>query len=236
MPFGRLRVSPGISPVENRFRRAQPVPRLTTELRALHEAARLSELGQRCFGPEAYWNIFDRIRGGSAALASETVAERAEGRPLHLVSFCEGEVAVLAWCQMHRDESTATMTPADISSFLARHPIHALVRALSRRLGLRFIPMVNPRRCAARFRRHNAAGIDVKRRCSITHPGCTILDGHTSRILHGRQQAAWRPIALSAPAHNDDGELSERRCACAGWCARRRPAGGRARHPLRRRL
>ena len=54
------------------------------------------------------------------------------------------------------------MALADIFAFLARHPEHTLVRALSRRLSLHFVPMLNPDG-AARFQRHNAAGIDVNR-------------------------------------------------------------------------
>ena len=108
MRFDNLRVSPRISSVENRFRRAQPVPKLTTELRALHDIARVGGLSQRRFGPEAYWTILEPILDGSAALACERVSESAEGRPLPMVSFGEGDVEVLAWSPMHGDESTAT--------------------------------------------------------------------------------------------------------------------------------
>ena len=157
MPFDSLRVSPDISSAENRFRRAQPVPKLTTELRALHDIARVSRLDQRRFGSEAYWTILDAILAGGAALACERIGESAEGRPLRMVSFGKGELGVLAWSQMHGDESTATMALADIFSFLARHPEHALVRALSRRLSLHFVPMLNPDG-AARFQRQTRPG------------------------------------------------------------------------------
>lgn len=208
------------------------MPELTTELRALHDIARVSGLDQRRFAPEVYWTILDPILNGSAALTSERVGESAEGRPLRMVSFGEGEVGVLAWSQMHGDESTATMALADIFAFLARHPEHALVRALSRRLSLHFVPMLNPDG-AARFQRHNAAGIDVNRdaRRLATPEGRALKSVH-DRIrpefgfnLHD-QSPRFRvgdsdrmaAIALLAPAHSDDCEVSERRRAAMRVC------------------
>ena len=208
------------------------MPKLTTELRALHEIARVSGLGRRRFGPEAYWNVLDPILGGSPALACERVGESAEGRSLRMVSFGEGEVAVLAWSQMHGDESTATMALADIFWFLARHPEHALVRALSRRLSLRFVPMLNPDG-AARFQRHNAAGIDVNRDARrLATP-----EGRALKAVHDRIRPAFgfnlhdqsprfrvgdsdrmAAIALLAPAHNAECEVGERRRAAMRVC------------------
>ena len=206
--------------------------KLTTELRALYDIARVGRLGQRRFGSEAYWTILDPIFAGSATLACETVRESAEGRPLRMVSFGEGEVGVLAWSQMHGDESTATMALADIFSFLARHPEHALVRALSRHLSLHFVPMLNPDG-AARFQRHNAAGVDVNRDARrLATPEGRALKSVYDRIrpafgfnLHD-QSPRFRvgnsdrmaAIALLAPAHNAEGEVSERRRAAMRVC------------------
>lgn len=208
------------------------MPKLITELRALHEIVRVSGLDQRRFGPEAYWTILEPILDGSAALACERVGETAEGRPLRMVSFGKGEMGVLAWSQMHGDESTASMALADIISFLAQHPEHTLVRALSRHLSLHFVPMLNPDG-AARFQRHNAAGIDVNRdaRCLATPEGRALKSVH-DRIrptfgfnLHD-QSPRFRvggsdrmaAIALLAPAHNDEGDVSERRRAAMRVC------------------
>ena len=208
------------------------MPKLTMELRALHDTARVSGLGQRRFGPEAYWTILDPVLDGSPALACESAGESAEGRPLHMVSFGEGEVAVLAWSQMHGDESTATMALADIFSFLARHPEHALVQTLSRRLSLHFVPMLNPDG-AARFQRHNAVGIDVNRDARrLATP-----EGRALKSVHDRMRPAFgfnlhdqsprfrvgdsdrmAAIALLAPAYSDKREVSERRRAAMRVC------------------
>ena len=195
-------------------------------------------LDRRRFGPEAYWAILDRILEdasaleGAAALRRESVGESAEGRPLRTVSFGEGDVAVLAWSQMHGDESTASMAVADILSFLARCPEHALVRALSRRLRLHFVPMLNPDG-AARFLRHNAAGIDLNRdaRRLATPEGRALKSVHDRvrpefgfnlhdqsprfRVGDSDRMAA---IALLAPAHNPEGVVGERRRAAMRVC------------------
>ena len=208
------------------------MPKLTTELRALHDIARVSELDRRRFGPDAYWTILDSILDGSATLACERVGESAEGRPLRMVSFGEGDVGVLTWSQMHGDESTATMALADIFSFLARHPEHALVRALSRRLSLHFVPMLNPDG-AARFQRHNAVGIDINRDARrLATP-----EGRALKSVHDRIRPAFgfnlhdqsprfrvgdsdrmAAIALLAPAYSDKREVSERRRAAMRVC------------------
>lgn len=208
------------------------MPKLTTELRALYDSARVSGLDQRRFAPDAYWTILDPILDGSSTLACERVGESAEGRLLRMVSFGEGEMAVLAWSQMHGDESTATMALADIISFLARHPDHALVRALSHRLSLHLVPMLNPDG-AARFQRHNAAGIDINRDARrLATP-----EGRALKAVHDRIRPAFgfnlhdqsprfrvgdtdrmAAIALLAPAHNDEGEVSERRRAAMRVC------------------
>ncbi len=208
------------------------MPRLTTELRALHDIMRVRGLDQRRFAPDAYWTILDPILNGSAALACERVGESAEGRPIRMVSFGEGEAGVLAWSQMHGDESTASMALADIFSFLARHPEHALVRALSRRLSLHFVPMLNPDG-AVRFQRHNAAGIDVNRDARrLATP-----EGRALKSVHDRIRPAFgfnlhdqsprfrvgdsdrmAAIALLAPAHNNEAEVSERRRAAMRVC------------------
>ena len=208
------------------------MPKLTTELRALHETARVSGLDRRRFAPEAYWTALDLILDGSTALAYEGVGESAEGRPLRMVSFGEGDVGVLAWSQMHGDESTATMALADIFSFIAGHPEHTLVRALSRHLSLHFVPMLNPDG-AARFQRHNAAGIDVNRDARrLATP-----EGRALKAVHDRIRPAFgfnlhdqsprfrvgdsgrmAAIALLAPAHNDEGDVSERRRAAMRVC------------------
>ncbi len=209
------------------------MPELTSELVALHDDIRVSGLDQRRFSPEVYWNVLDSILDTSPALVCERVGESAEGRRLRMVSIGGGEVKVLAWSQMHGDESTASMALADIFSFLARYPGHAVARSLSRRLSLHFVPMLNPDG-AVRFQRHNAAGIDVNRDARrLATPEGRALKAVRDRVrpafglnLHD-QSARFRvgdsdrmaAIALLAPAFNATRDVNERRRAAMRVCA-----------------
>ena len=208
------------------------MPRLTTELLALYDDARVSGLDQRRFGSRTYWDLVASIVDTDAAIACERVGESAEGRPLRMVSFGEGPVRVLAWSQMHGDESTATMALADIVAFAARHPRHAVVRSLARRLSVHFVPMLNPDG-AARFWRHNAAGMDVNRDARrLATPEGRALKAVRDRIrpdfgfnLHD-QSTRFRvgdsdrmaAIALLAPAHNAECGINRRRRAAMRVC------------------
>ncbi len=205
---------------------------LTPELVALHDDIRVSGLDQRRFGPEAYWHILGPILDAGPALVCEQVGESAEGRPLRMVSCGDGEVTVLAWSQMHGDESTASMALADIFSFLARCPAHPLARSLPRRLRLHFVPMLNPDG-AARFQRHNAAGIDVNRDARrLATPEGRALKAVRDRVrpdfgfnLHD-QSIRFRvgdsdrmaAIALLAPAFNAGRAINERRATAMRVC------------------
>ena len=205
---------------------------LTPELVALHDDIRVSGLDQRRFGPEAYWSILGPLLDASPALVCERVGESAEGRPLRMVSCGEGGVTVLAWSQMHGDESTASMALADIFSFLARYPAHPLARSLPRRLRLHFVPMLNPDG-AARFQRHNAAGIDVNRDARrLATPEGRALKAVRDRVrpdfgfnLHD-QSIRFRvgdsdrmaAIALLAPAFNAGRAINERRATAMRVC------------------
>ena len=208
------------------------MPGLTSELLAVYHGIRVSGLDQRRFGPETYWDILRPILDAGTGLSRERVGESAERRPLRMVSFGEGEVAVLAWSQMHGDESTASMALADICSFLGRSPDHPLAQSLRRRLSLRFIPMLNPDG-AARFQRHNAAGIDINRdaRRLATSEGRTLkavrdrvrpdfgfnLHDQSTRFRVGASDR-MAAIALLAPAYNEAREVNRRRRAAMRVC------------------
>ncbi len=208
------------------------MPKSASSLLALHEDVRVDGLGQRRFGPEAFGKILDAVLDDGETLACERVGESVEGRPLRMVSFGEGEASALVWSQMHGDESTATMALADVFSFLARYPEHALARTLFHRSSLHFVPMLNPDG-AARFQRHNAVGIDVNRDARrLATPEGRALKAVHDRIrpdfgfnLHD-QSVRFRvgdsdrmaAIALLAPAHDAAGGVGERRRAAMRVC------------------
>jgi hypothetical protein len=85
-----------------------------------------------------------------------------QGRSIRTVTFGHGPTSVLLWSQMHGDESTATMSLADIFAFLADSSPSELRSLLAEKLTVTFVPMLNPDG-AELFRRQNAAGIDINR-------------------------------------------------------------------------
>ncbi|TVP55221.1 MAG: hypothetical protein EA351_11320 [Gemmatimonadales bacterium] len=74
----------------------------------------------------------------------EEIGERAEGRPLRLLSFGSGATSVLLWSQMHEDESTASMALADLIHLFATHPDDPGVRDLEAALTIHLFPIMNP--------------------------------------------------------------------------------------------
>ena len=87
-----------------------------------------------------------------------------QGRPIRAITFGRGPTTVLLWSQMHGDESTATMSLADILSWLSRagaerDPLRDLI---AERLTVVMVPMLNPDG-AELFQRQNALGVDVNR-------------------------------------------------------------------------
>ncbi len=148
------------------------------------------------------------------------VGRSIQGRPIRAVTFGTGPTTVLLWSQMHGDESTATMSLADlIAWFASSAPEHAALRnALASNLKIVMIPMLNPDG-AELFQRENAVGVDVNRdarnlstpearalkslRDSIRPAFGFNLHDQNARTLTGNNgnQVA---IALLAPAADED--------------------------------
>ena len=100
-----------------------------------------------------------------------------QGRPIRTVTYGNGPVTVLLWSQMHGDESTATMSLADLIAWFASASPAApeLRQRLASRLRIVMIPMLNPDG-AELFQRENAIGIDVNRDArNLSTPEARIL-------------------------------------------------------------
>ncbi|TWI04637.1 zinc carboxypeptidase [Luteimonas cucumeris] len=178
---------------------------------------RVTELEDRAFSPEHWWDVAGPLATPARGFHTEDVGRSAEGRPLRHVSWGEGDTRVLLWSQMHGDESTASMALADLFRFLGEHPQHPLVQRLRKNTALHFLPVMNPDG-AARFQRRNAQGIDVNRdaRALVTSEARALHDLR-ERVkpafgfnLHD-QNVGYRAgdsdrgtaIALLAPAFNE---------------------------------
>jgi len=109
-------------------------------------------------------DILSLIKELPSLFRVEEIGRSFEGRPLFGIRAGHGDVRVLAWSQMHGDESTATRSLFDVFRFLAtgEAALSLYREAILSKLSLLFVPMVNPDG-AERWRRENAQGIDINR-------------------------------------------------------------------------
>ena len=124
---------------------------------------RVEGIRSRKFTHAELWTVLEpslRALGLEVGEAGKSM----QGRPIRTVTYGNGPVTVLLWSQMHGDESTATMSLADIIAWFASASPAApeLRERLASRLRIVMIPMLNPDG-AELVQRENAIGIDVNR-------------------------------------------------------------------------
>lgn len=148
----------------------------TAALLALARRYHVAAITTRQFTHDEFWRaVAPSLR--SPALRSEEAGRSMQGRSIRTVTFGHGPTSVLLWSQMHGDESTATMSLADIFAFLADSSPSELRSLLAEKLTVTFVPMLNPDG-AELFRRQNAAGIDINRDAArLATPEGRILKG-----------------------------------------------------------
>lgn len=84
------------------------------------------------------------------------------GTPIWQIDIGNGPVKLMAWSQMHGDESTATASVLDLLQLLATAEGQQWLQGWQDKLTLRLIPMLNPDGAAAGSR-FNSMGIDINR-------------------------------------------------------------------------
>jgi Zinc carboxypeptidase len=154
----------------------------------------------------------------SPAVRVTSIGNSIQGRALRALTIGGGPTTVLLWSQMHGDESTATMSLADLVAWFAAGDRDALRDLLTSRLTMVLVPMLNPDG-AELFQRENALGVDVNRdarrlstpearalkalRDSLQPAFAFNLHDQNARTLGGRdgRQVA---IALLAPAADEE--------------------------------
>lgn len=159
--------------------------KLAEELFSTYEAYSLKQIVSRRFTQSAMveW-IEPFVRSGIVEKAA--VGRSAEGRTIYAFSFGKGTTRVLAWSQMHGDESTATMALLDFFSFVAQNRSHPAVKTITDNLTLLIVPMLNPDG-AERFQRRTAQLIDMNRDAlALGTPEARIL-----KTLHERYRPEY---------------------------------------------
>lgn len=126
-------------------------------LKHTYSAHRQEHLRQRWLRPE---DILPHLKSWEATGAGilREAGRSAEGRPIYLLEWGEGEQRLLLWSQMHGNEATATMALIDWLHYL-RTDAPAQWRQDFR---LAIFPQLNPDG-AERFVRENAWGVDLNR-------------------------------------------------------------------------
>ncbi|MDX3775089.1 M14 family zinc carboxypeptidase [Chromatiaceae bacterium AAb-1] len=92
----------------------------------------------------------------------EQIGQSLYGVPIHQITIGQGEKRILAWSQMHGDESTATAALLDLLNYIAADEQKGWRDSWLNNVTLRLIPMVNPDG-AELGTRYTAQGIDMNR-------------------------------------------------------------------------
>ena len=145
------------------------------------------------------------------------------GKPIYLIKLGSGAKKILAWSQMHGNESTTTKGLVDFINFLSHNSLEA--KQILSNYTLYFIPMLNPDG-ALLYTRENANHIDLNRDAYLqTQPESKILNRciekikpdlcfnlHDQRSIFGTLEHKL-PATMSflAPAYNAERAFNETR-------------------------
>ena len=201
---------------------AQDRPVSPAHLESIAQRHRVGAITARRFNHDQFWRAVGPFVSGPA-LAAADIGSSMHGRAIRAVRFGNGPTTVLLWSQMHGDESTASMSLADIFSFLAADAEDPFRSRLAKQLTIHFIPMLNPDGAEV-FERQNAAGIDINRDARrLSSPEARALKGYHDRIkpdfgfnLHDQnartrvgRQGLQAAISLLAPAFDQSRGYNE---------------------------
>ena len=153
------------------------------------------------------------------------LGQSVQGVPLWQIELGNGPVKLLAWSQMHGDESTATAALMDVLNFITAPQQQAWRAKWLSKITLRIIPMLNPDGAAAGSR-FNAMGIDINRdaRALQTPEGRILMQAATqfkpdfglnlhdqNRFYAVGDSDKQTTISLLAPAFNPAKEIDASR-------------------------
>ncbi len=154
----------------------------------------------------------------------ENAGHSIEGREIKLIRIGKGPINVMAWSQMHGDESTATMALLDLIKFFDSNndDFDDVRKLITEKTSFYFIPMLNPDG-TENFTRRNDLDIDINRDAlRLQFPESKILkavqdslkpifafnlhDQSTRYTVGNSYKAAT--ISFLAPAYNYEKEIN----------------------------
>ena len=151
------------------------------------------------------------------------IGRSVENRKIHSIELGTGPIKILAWSQMHGNESTSTKALFDLLNFLGSE--EEMADNILKKIKLLIIPMLNPDG-AQRYTRFNANEVDLNRDAqALTQPESTILKNiytdfkpHFALNLHGQRTifGVGEPprsatVSLLSPAQDKERQITPAR-------------------------
>ncbi|MDA3861068.1 MAG: M14 family zinc carboxypeptidase [Melioribacteraceae bacterium] len=123
---------------------------------------KISEIENKRFSHSELMSVLEKFQN-SDLIEITNAGYSLEGREIKLIKIGNGKTNVMAWSQMHGDESTATMALLDFLKFMdAKDEFDNFKNDLFNKITLYIIPMLNPDG-TEKFRRRNELDIDINR-------------------------------------------------------------------------
>lgn len=131
-----------------------------TEILHLYKAIKVPKLASRYIPPAALNELIDNAK--SRGIYS-VIGTSIQGREIGCIEIGTGAFKILAWSQMHGDESTATRALVDLFSTLTQEKHHQeFVTRILNYCTIRIVFQLNPDGAQA-YQRVNADGYDLNR-------------------------------------------------------------------------
>ena len=112
-----------------------------------------------------YNDLAPELENLSPGFLVEKIGESVLKTPIHSVTFGNGPTRILAWSQMHGNESTTTKAVFDLFNLFGSEKQQDEILAILEKCTIKIIPMLNPDG-AIRYTRENVNGVDLNRDAS----------------------------------------------------------------------
>lgn len=123
---------------------------------------KISEIKNKRFSHADLMSVLQKF-SNSDLIKITNAGYSVEGREIKLIKVGTGKINIMAWSQMHGDESTATMALLDFLQFVeTEDEFLKFKKKLLKTITLYILPMLNPDG-VEKFERRNGLGVDINR-------------------------------------------------------------------------
>lgn len=110
----------------------------------------------------SFLHIKDHVSDTAHGFPTEVIGTSFNNIPIHAVTIGTGKIKILAWSQMHGNESTTTKAVFDVINAFKKFPDDSFLEYIKENITLKIIPMLNPDGAEA-YTRVNNNNIDLNR-------------------------------------------------------------------------